>query len=127
MKFKRIVAGGVAGVAALTLSTLVPAEANANVIDGCATGEFCAWEDSMYSGHLQKDTLTNSSAKYTFGVSSYWNRTNKAVCISMRGHAKPALYAVPGQQSAVLDDGWNDNIDTVIPAEDTPGGSCFGW
>jgi hypothetical protein len=85
MKFKRLVAGGLAGAAVVTLGVLPPSEASADDISGCPSGRFCVWEDAAYSGRLQVFDLDAQKriSVHDFGVTSYWNRTRYPLCGAM--------------------------------------------
>jgi hypothetical protein len=118
MKFQRLVAGGLAAAVALTVGVL-PSEASADVINGCPLGSFCGWEDVMYSGRLQVDDLATATrpAVYHFGVSSYWNRTNLDLCAFMKDAPSRGRVIRRGEQSSLLDGGWNDNIGSISPLD----------
>lgn len=124
MKFKRLVAGSLAGAAVLALGTLLPSEASADTVNGCSSGQFCAWEDTVYSGRIQTYVpATDHAAAYNFGVSSYWNRTGRTMC-AYGFNGGGALIIVPGEQTAHLDGGWNDNIGMVAPAGGANNSTC---
>jgi hypothetical protein len=122
MKFKRLVAGGLAAAAALTLGVLLPSEANADVVNGCPSDRFCVWEDTMYSGRLQVYDITEYKIyNVDIGVSSYWNRTKIELC----GYTgSKLLRIVPGEQSADMPDGWNDRMIGVFTAFGEGGDRC---
>jgi hypothetical protein len=114
MKFKRLVAGGLAAAATLSLSVLLPSEASADALDDCPSDRFCAWLDAGYSGALQTDVI-NADVYVDYGhygVSSYWNRTNIELCAFKSGGGVRII--VPGEQTALLNDGWNDNLAGVM-------------
>jgi len=111
MKFKRLVAGGLAAAAALSLSVLLPSEASADVVNGCPLDRFCAWEDVMYSGRLQVTEPRLEQEYYDFGVTSYWNRTKFDICLTSRKGAVRKV--VSGEQTYLLEPGWNDDVHSV--------------
>jgi hypothetical protein len=66
----------------------------------------------MYSGRLQVTEPGIDPQNYDFGVTSYWNRTKWDICLTSKTSERK-LKVVPGEQTYLLDNGWNDDVRSV--------------
>ncbi|WP_218163282.1 peptidase inhibitor family I36 protein [Actinoplanes philippinensis] len=118
----------------------VVSPASAAALD-CASGSFCFWVDSNYSGprynlgagsnaNLQNNpcggcrSSTNSGANGTWNdmASSWYNRTSKPVCVFANpGYGGSAPLRIEAGQRVSFNATWNDRMSSVRPAIYHPG------